>query len=150
MKGGNKTPKHVVKFLIDPTSLSALQALEDGPEGQTISLPSIPFASGRCAQVANLGDTRTIEGASIMAHTGKIKSYDAAKGNGMITPEKGGDALPFNKSDLQQQAQEPRSGDAYHYETREVNGGKVHATSLQMEQGTGSTSQKDQASKQQG
>ena len=85
-----------------------------------------------------------------MAHTGTIKSYNAAKGNGMITPEKGGDALPFNKSDLQQQAQEPREGQHYGYETREVNGGKVHATSLQMEQGKPSNDVKDQASKQQG
>ena len=85
-----------------------------------------------------------------MAHTGKIKSYDTAKGSGMITPEKGGDALPFNKSDLQQQAQEPRSGQAYAYETREVNGGKVHATSLQMEQGNAPDGQKEQAGKQQG
>ena len=82
-----------------------------------------------------------------MAHTGTIKSYDAAKGSGMIAPKTGGDALPFNKSDLQQQAQEPREGQAYGYETREVNGGKVHATSLQVEQGSG---QKDQAQKQQG
>ncbi len=80
-----------------------------------------------------------------MAHSGTIKSYDAAKGHGMITPEKGGDALPFNKSDLQQQGQEPQSGQMYAYETREVDGGKAHATSLQMEQ-----SKKDQASKQQG
>ncbi|MEE4201861.1 cold-shock protein [Erythrobacter sp.] len=85
-----------------------------------------------------------------MAHTGKIKSYDTAKGSGMITPEKGGDALPFNKSDLQQQGQEPRAGQAYAYETREVNGGKVHATSLQMEQGKSPEGQKDQARKQQG
>jgi CspA family cold shock protein len=85
-----------------------------------------------------------------MAHTGKIKSYDAAKGSGMITPEKGGDALPFNKADLQQQAQEPRSGQSFEYETRQVDGGPVFATSLQMEQGDGSQTRKDQASKQQG
>lgn len=85
-----------------------------------------------------------------MAHTGKIKSYDAAKGSGMITPEKGGDALPFNKSDLQEQAQEPRAGEAFGYETRQVNGGKVHATSLQMQQGDKPRDQKGQASAQQG
>ena len=45
-----------------------------------------------------------------MTHYGKIKSYDSAKGAGMITPDKGGDALAFNKSDLQQQAQEPAGG----------------------------------------
>lgn len=85
-----------------------------------------------------------------MAHTGTIKSYDAAKGSGMISPAKGGDALPFNKSDLQQQAEEPRSGQTYGYETRQINGGKAHATSLQMEQGEAPDSQKEQASKQQG
>ena len=85
-----------------------------------------------------------------MAYTGKIKSYDTAKGNGMITPEKGGDALPFNKADLQQQAQEPRSGESYSYETRQINGGKVHATDLQMEQGEKQDNAKDQAKKQQG
>ena len=85
-----------------------------------------------------------------MAHTGKIKSYDAAKGSGMITPEKGGDALPFNKSDLQMQGEEPREGQAYGYETRQINGGKAHATSLQPQQGEAANNQKDQASKQQG
>ena len=85
-----------------------------------------------------------------MAHTGKIKSYDATKGTGLITPEKGGNALPFNKADLQQQGREPRAGQAYAYETREVNGGKVHATSLQMEQGNGPQGQKEQARQQRG
>ena len=89
-----------------------------------------------------------------MTHYGKIKSYDSAKGAGMITPDKGGDALAFNKSDLQQQAQEPRSGETYGYETRQINGGKAHATSLQMEQGEtkgeAKGDVKDQASKQQG
>lgn len=85
-----------------------------------------------------------------MANSGKIKSYNAAKGSGMITPAKGGDALPFNKSDLQQQAQEPREGQNYLYETREVDGRKVHATSLQMEQAAGPQGQKEQARKQQG
>ncbi|MCK0127435.1 cold shock domain-containing protein [Erythrobacter sp. F6033] len=80
-----------------------------------------------------------------MAHSGKIKSYDAAKGHGMITPEKGGDALSFQKSGLQQQAQEPKVGEHYNYETKQVDGGKPVAVSLQHEQG-----QKEQASSQQG
>jgi CspA family cold shock protein len=70
-----------------------------------------------------------------MTHYGKIKSYDAGKGAGMITPDKGGDALPFNKSDLQQQAQEPRADQRFGYDTRQVDGGKPHATNLQMQQG---------------
>jgi len=70
-----------------------------------------------------------------MTHYGKIQSYDATKGAGKIAPEKGGDALSFNKSDLQQQAQEPRVDQRYGYDTRQIDGGKVHATNLQMEQG---------------
>ena len=86
-----------------------------------------------------------------MAHDGKIKSYDAEKGKGMIDPAKGGDALPFNKSDLQQQAQEPRSGQNYTYETRRVDGGKPHATELkQQEQGGQRDEQRKQSEKQQG
>ncbi len=72
-----------------------------------------------------------------MTHYGKIQSYDVAKGAGKIAPEKGGDALAFNKSDLQQQAQEPRVDQRYGYDTRQIDGGKAHATNLQMEQGDG-------------
>lgn len=71
-----------------------------------------------------------------MTHYGKIKSYDSAKGAGMITPDKGGDALAFNKSDLQQQAQVPKADERYGYETKQVDGGKAHATNPQMEAGT--------------
>ncbi len=80
-----------------------------------------------------------------MTQYGKIKSYDSAKGAGTITPDKGGDALPFNKSDLQQQAQEPRADQRYGYDTRQVNGGTAHATNLQMEQGDGDSGSKQQS-----
>ncbi|MBB3034950.1 cold-shock protein [Alteriqipengyuania lutimaris] len=83
-----------------------------------------------------------------MSHTGKIHSYDTAKGAGMITPEKGGDALPFNKSDLKDNGQEPRVGQSYGYETRQVDGGKAHATSLQHEKAGNGGGQKEQAEKQ--
>ena len=43
----------------------------------------------------------------IMTHYGKIHSYDTGKGSGMITPEKGGDALAFSKADLKGDAAEP-------------------------------------------
>lgn len=43
-----------------------------------------------------------------MTDFGKIKSYDTGNGEGTITPEQGGDVLPFRKADLQQQAQEPK------------------------------------------
>ncbi len=85
-----------------------------------------------------------------MAHSGKIKSYDVAKGSGLITPVKGGDALPFNKTDLQQQAQEPRSGQDYGYETRQVNGGTTYATNMTHGSAQPEQSQGKQASKQQG
>lgn len=81
-----------------------------------------------------------------MAHYGKIKSYDTTKGAGMITPDKGGDALPFNKADLQQQAEVPRADQRYGYETKQGEGGKSHAINLQMEQGN---SDSDSGSKQQ-
>ena len=81
-----------------------------------------------------------------MTHFGKIKSYDAAKGSGMITPEKGGEPLDFAKADLQQEASEPKSGQRFGYETRQVDGGKAHAINLrQQEQG-----QAEQARQQQG
>jgi len=80
-----------------------------------------------------------------MTNYGKIKSYDSAKGAGMITPDKGGDALAFNKSDLQQQAQEPRTDQRYGYDTRQIDGGKAHATNLQMEQGTSDSAAKQQS-----
>ncbi|WP_041558676.1 cold-shock protein [Novosphingobium sp. PP1Y] len=84
-----------------------------------------------------------------MSHFGKIKSYDPSKGAGMITPEKGGDALPFKKSDLQQQAQEPKVDQRYGYETSEISGGNKRAVNLQQQQGDGHN-QKDQARNQQG
>ena len=79
-----------------------------------------------------------------MTQYGKIHSYDTAKGAGMITPEKGGDALPFHKADLQQQAEVPKADQRYGYETKQVDGGKAHAINLQMEQ-----SESDSAASQQ-
>ncbi len=81
-----------------------------------------------------------------MAHFGKIKNYDSGKGSGTITPEKGGDALNFAKADLQMEGSEPKSGQRWEYETKQVDGSAAHAVNLrQMEQG-----QKEQASQQQG
>ena len=82
-----------------------------------------------------------------MTHFGTIKSYDSNKGAGTISPEKGGDALPFRKKDLQQQAQEPEVDQRYGFETSEVDGGKKRAVNLQ--QGDGDR-QKEQARNQQG
>src|SRR3546814_20665878 len=62
-----------------------------------------------------------------MTHFGKIKSYDSGKGTGMITPDKGGDALPFGRTDLQQEEQEPSVDQRYGYDTSEVNVGNNRA-----------------------
>jgi CspA family cold shock protein len=70
-----------------------------------------------------------------MSNFGKIYSYDSRKGAGMISPETGGSALAFNKADLQEQAQEPKAGQRFEYETVQADGGKTHATKLQMQQG---------------
>lgn len=82
-----------------------------------------------------------------MTHYGKIKSYDSSMGTGSITPEKGGDALRFKKSDLQQVAEVPKVDERFSYETSEVDDGKKHAVNLQHQRGD---SQKAQAGAQQG
>lgn len=79
-----------------------------------------------------------------MTDYGKIKSYDSSKGRGSIMPEKGGEALDFVKADLQQQAAEPKAGQRFGYETRQVEGGAVQATNLQPDR------KHDQAKQQQG
>ncbi len=84
-----------------------------------------------------------------MTHFGKIKSYDAGKGTGTITPDKGGDALTFKKSDLQQEASEPKQGQRFGYETNQADGGDMCATNLRQQE-QGENVKRDQASKQQG
>jgi CspA family cold shock protein len=79
-----------------------------------------------------------------MTNYGKIKSYDSGKGRGTIVPETGGNALEFVKADLQQQAAEPKAGQRFGYDTRQVSGGAPQATNLQPD------SQHDQAKQQQG
>lgn len=83
-----------------------------------------------------------------MTHYGTIKSYDSAKGSGMIAAEKGGNELPFGKADLQQQAQEPQVDQRYGYETSEVNGANKRAINLRQ-QGE-NPGQMEQAQQQQG
>ena len=85
-----------------------------------------------------------------MTHFGKIKSYDSDKGTGMITPDKGDDALPFKRGDLQQQAQEPCIDQRFGYDTSEVNGSNKRAINLQPQQGNGPSLQEQQARAQQG
>ncbi|WP_100259035.1 cold-shock protein [Qipengyuania seohaensis] len=84
-----------------------------------------------------------------MTHYGTIKNYDSGKGEGMITPEKGGDVLHFAKADLKPESSAPQQGQRFGYETKQVGGGKPQAINLrQEEQGAGN--QGEQASKQQG
>lgn len=80
---------------------------------------------------------------------GKIKSYDSSKGTGTISPEKGGDALPFRKSDLQQEAQVPQPDERYGYEVKDADNGRRYAINLAPQQGEPNV-QKEQASAQQG
>ena len=84
-----------------------------------------------------------------MTHFGKIKSYDSGKGAGTISPEKGGDALPFRKTDLQQEAQVPQQDERYGYDIKEANNGKRYAINLSPQHGEASV-QQEQASAQQG
>ena len=65
-----------------------------------------------------------------MTHFGTIKSYDSDKGTGTIAPEKGGNALPFGRKDLQQHAAEPNVDERYGYNTCEVNGRDKRAINL--------------------
>jgi CspA family cold shock protein len=69
-----------------------------------------------------------------MTHFGKIHFYDSTKGSGTIAPESGGDVLPFRKTDLQQQGEEPKSDQRYGYETQAGDGGKQWAVKLERQQ----------------
>jgi CspA family cold shock protein len=84
-----------------------------------------------------------------MTDFGKIKSYDNGKGTGTITPEKGGDALPFRKSDMQQQGQEPQQDQRFGYDVKNADNGRRYAINLQPQQGEGDL-QQEQARAQQG
>ncbi len=68
-----------------------------------------------------------------MTYFGNIKSYDSAAGAGTISPENGGDALPFKRADLQQEAQEPKVDERYGYDTVEINGADKRAVNLQQQ-----------------
>lgn len=80
-----------------------------------------------------------------MTQYGKIKSYDSGRGRGSIAPASGGEALHFVKADLQQQAEEPKPGRRYGYDTRQVGGDKPQAINLQPQHG-----EPEQAERQQG
>lgn len=68
-----------------------------------------------------------------MTDFGTIKSYDTANGSGTITPEKGGDVLPFGKMDLHKDAQEPKQDERFGFDTKTGDNGKRHAVNLQAQ-----------------
>ncbi|CDO38341.1 cold-shock protein [Novosphingobium sp. KN65.2] len=80
-----------------------------------------------------------------MTLSGKITSYDSAKGAGTITPEMGGKSLPFVRADLDHQRQAPKVGQRYGYETKQLDSGKQQAVNLQQQ-----LSHREQAEQQQG
>lgn len=70
-----------------------------------------------------------------MTMHGHIKSYDSTKGVGTITPEEGGEALAFVKAELREEGLEPKKGQRYSYEIKQLDGGKTCGVNLQMQRG---------------
>ncbi|OCC25670.1 hypothetical protein MB02_01250 [Croceicoccus estronivorus] len=68
-----------------------------------------------------------------MTDFGNIKSYDTGRGKGTITPEQGGDALPFRRSDLQQKTGEPKLDQRYGYDVENTENGKRYAVNLKAQ-----------------
>ncbi|TNE29483.1 MAG: cold-shock protein [Alphaproteobacteria bacterium] len=68
-----------------------------------------------------------------MTHFGTIKSYDSSVGTGRITPEKGGDALGFRKSDLKEGSDAPKPDQRFGYEVKDAENGKRYAINLQAQ-----------------
>jgi CspA family cold shock protein len=83
-----------------------------------------------------------------MTDFGTIKSYDTGNGTGTINPERGGDALPFRKSALQQQGQEPAQDQRYGYDVASSNSGKRYAINMNVQ--AGPETLQEQASQQRG
>lgn len=63
-----------------------------------------------------------------MTDYGKIVSYD--NGTGTIAPKQGGAALPFGKSALAQQGQEPTRDQRYSYNVKRTKNSKHYADNL--------------------
>jgi CspA family cold shock protein len=83
-----------------------------------------------------------------MTSFGKIASYDSSKGTGTISPESGGDVLPFRKSALQEQAQEPQQDQRFGFDVKNTDNGKRYADNLHQQ--SGEVTREDQARNQQG
>ncbi len=65
-----------------------------------------------------------------MRYFGTIRSYDSGKGTGTISPAKGGDALPFRKSDMDRHDHTPKWGERFGYDVQETSYGKRFAINL--------------------
>lgn len=65
-----------------------------------------------------------------MSEYGKIANYDTVTGTGFITPEKGGDKLPFAKGELDQAAKPPLEKDRFAYELGNDTAGESCAVKL--------------------
>ncbi|TIX49645.1 cold-shock protein [Alteraurantiacibacter aquimixticola] len=70
-----------------------------------------------------------------MTYLGHIKSYDNSNGIGLISPDDGGDDLPFKRADLQEQERAPVTDQRFCYETSEVNGANRRAINLREPDG---------------
>lgn len=65
-----------------------------------------------------------------MTRFGKIMSYDSGIGTGWITPNRGGDPLPFSKADLRRESQQPQVNETYSFTLAEAGGSGRRATDL--------------------
>ena len=66
-----------------------------------------------------------------MTYYGKVKSFDQTAGTGFIIPEKGGDPLPFRKTDMSKENWEPKVEQRLGYETETNTSGHVRAVKLE-------------------
>lgn len=67
-----------------------------------------------------------------MTHIGKITTYKSETASGTLTPNNGGSALTFERSNLRQQGHEPRPGQTYTYELAEDAKGARRAVNMQL------------------
>lgn len=85
-----------------------------------------------------------------MTHYGKITHFDSQSGTGMIAPQDGSEALPFDRGSFQQHGEVPRSDQVYTFETRGDANGRPVAVNLQMEQGPNARQEGPEANGNQG
>ena len=66
-----------------------------------------------------------------MKHYGKIETFDQTAGTGFISPEKGGDALPFGKAAIPLKHQPPKTDQRFGYDLKRDESGVFRAVNLQ-------------------